>query len=107
MTNLNITLTHADQSQLRMLEATALLRVGEQENFANERNADACLFPIAPSAVQKSSKGWRDAATLLEEQLKEDPKDLSALWLLNIVCMKLGDYPDRVPKEWLIPPKAF
>jgi hypothetical protein len=107
LTNSNLTLDNADASQLRMLEATALLLVGEQENYANERNAGACLFPISPSVARKSSKGWRNAATLLEEQLKDDPKDLSARWLLNIAYMKLGEYPDHVLKEWLIPPKTF
>src|ERR1051325_768311 len=35
------------------------------------------------------------------------PDDLSARWLLNIAYMTLGEYPDKVPPKWLIPPKTF
>jgi hypothetical protein len=33
--------------------------------------------------------------------------DLAARWLLNIAYMTVGEYPDKVPVPYLIPPKAF
>src|SRR5262249_28575698 len=47
------------------------------------------------------------AIAVLTEQLHESPQDLSARWLLNLAHMTLGEYPDKVPTQWLIPPKVF
>jgi hypothetical protein len=32
---------------------------------------------------------------------------LDAQWLLNLACQTLGEYPDRVPREYLLPPTVF
>src|SRR6185436_15523866 len=58
-------------------------------------------------AYHQLPRGSRGAITLLEEHLQGFPQDLSARWLLNLAHMTLGEYPDRVPKQFLIPPKAF
>jgi hypothetical protein len=106
-TNIGITLRADKRSWLRMLKATAMLRVGEQENCLANHNAESCLFPLAPAAYHKLPRGSRGAIVLLTEQLKEFPRDLSARWLLNLAYMTLGEYPEQVPAEWLIPPKTF
>ncbi len=95
------------QAKLRVLKATAMLRIGEQENCLGNHNAESCLFPLSPAAFHKLPRGSEGAITLLTEQLNESPNDLSARWLLNLAYMTLGEYPDQVPAQWLIPPKAF
>ncbi len=32
-----------------------------------------------------------------------DPEDLESRWLLNLAYMTLGEYPNKVPREFLIP----
>ena len=95
------------QGNLRMLKAAAMLRLGEQDNCMDMHNAESCLFPLSPAAFHKVSRGSRGAIPFLTEQLKDFPQDLAARWLLNLACMTLGEYPDQVPAEWLIPPKTF
>ncbi|HWN93445.1 MAG TPA: VCBS repeat-containing protein, partial [Methylomirabilota bacterium] len=95
------------RSQLRMQKAIAMLRLGEQENCQLNHNSESCLFPLPPAAHHQLPRGSRGAVTLLSDQLQEFPQDLSARWLLNIAHMTLGEYPDKVPAPWLIPPKAF
>jgi hypothetical protein len=107
ITNIGIPLNADRRGRLRMLKATALLRIGEQENCLDMHNAESCLFPLAPAAFHKLPRGSQGAIVVLAEQLKEDPQDLSARWLLNLAYMTLGEYPDKVPAEWLIPPKTF
>ncbi len=102
-----IQLNHDLSADLRMGKATAMLRLGEQENCLGMHNAESCLFPLSPAAFHKLPRGSRGAVTLFTEQLKEFPQDLSARWLLNLAYMTLGEYPDKVPAEWLIPPKNF
>jgi hypothetical protein len=107
ITNNALRLDHKLQSELRMFKATAMLRLGEQENCVANHNAESCVFPLSPAAVHKRQRGSRGAITLITEQLKDSPQDLSARWLLNLAYMTLGEYPERVPGEWLIPPKIF
>jgi hypothetical protein len=95
------------RSQLRMRQAVAFLRMGEQENCIARHGPESCLFPLPPAAFRILPRGSRGALTVLEEQLKEFPDDLAARWLLNIAHMTLGQYPDKVPAQWLVPPARF
>jgi hypothetical protein len=100
-------LNHGTALELRRFKAAAMLRLGEQENCMNNHNAQSCLFPLEPAAFHTLPRGSRGAIALLTEQLKEVPQDLSSRWLLNLAYMTLGEYPEHVPAEWLIPPKTF
>src|SRR4030095_10843765 len=95
------------EAGFRMSKTIALLRLGEQENCLRLHNAESCLFPLQPAAYHSVIRGSRGAVEVLKEQLKKEPKDLSARWLMNIAYMTLGDYPNKVPSQWLIPPKVF
>ena len=39
--------------------------------------------------------------------LEESPRDLRVIWLLNIAYMTLGEYPEKVPPQYLIPVELF
>jgi hypothetical protein len=92
---------------LRFLQALTSLRLGEQENCQARHTSDSCLLPIREGGVHQLPRGSRGAVQYLSELLRQSPQDLSARWLLNLAYMTLGEYPDKVPAEWLIPPKAF
>jgi FG-GAP-like repeat/ASPIC and UnbV len=93
--------------ELRMCKALAFLRLGEQENCLARHNAESCLLPLTPLAYHVLPRGSRGAIALLNEQLAQSPDDLSARWLLNLAHMTLGEYPDKVPARFLIPPRTF
>jgi FG-GAP-like repeat/ASPIC and UnbV len=92
---------------LRPYLATAYLRLGEQENCLAHHSSDSCLLPIRGDGVHTEQRGSRGAIRILTQQLTDFPKDLRAAWLLNIAYMTVGEYPDKVPPAWLIPPKVF
>lgn len=92
---------------VRLQLAIAWLRLGEQENCVSNHTTLSCILPLDPSARHRFPNGSSRATELLLEQLEENPGDLSARWLLNIAAMTLGQYPERVPAAWLIPPSAF
>ena len=92
---------------VRSMLATALLRVGEQQNCLEAHSADACLLPIRGGGVHRRQAGSRAAIAVLTGLLEEDPDDLLSRWLYNLATMTLGDYPEAVPAAWLIPPQAF
>lgn len=91
---------------LRDLEITADLRLGEQENCCARHTVDSCFVPIRGSGVHTIERGSRAAIELLLLSLEEDA-DLLDQWLLNLAFMTLGEYPQEVPPQWLIPPEAF
>jgi VCBS repeat protein/ASPIC/UnbV protein len=107
--------THKGTSELSLDNRTFLrhhlaisyLRLGEQENCQLHHNTESCLMPIRGGGIHARPEGSRKAMQILRAQMKEDPSDLTGRWWMNIAAMTLGEYPDGVPKEWLIPPQAF
>src|SRR5687767_693210 len=91
----------------RTVEALDYLRIGEVENCLSLHGPDACIFPFRPGAYHKKQRGSREAIRRLEQILRNNAQDLSARWLLNLAYTTLGEYPDQVPPQFLIPPKVF
>ena len=85
----------------------AALRLGEQENCLLNHRATSCIFPIDRSATHTLQAGARGAIDAFTRRLKAEPKNLATIWLLNIAYMTVGEYPDKVPGQWLIPPGVF
>lgn len=94
-------------STIRSLLAISYLRMAEQDNCLARHNIDSCLLPIRGQGVHTVTRGSTAAIKEYTEILEESPNDLNARWLLNIAYMTLGQYPHRVPKQWLIPPEVF
>jgi hypothetical protein len=94
-------------TDVRMLEALADMRIGEDQNCHLAGSRDACLAPIRGSGIHVRREGSTRAARVLEAVLAREPNNLRARWLLNIAHMTLGSYPDGVPAAQRIPPAAF
>jgi ASPIC and UnbV/FG-GAP-like repeat len=91
--------------------AFAHLRRGETENCAEHHTSASCLFPIQGEGVHTLKRGSTEAVKLYGELLSNPATNsddaLTYRWLLNLGYMTLGQYPDGVPQNWLIPPEAF
>ena len=91
--------------------ALAYFRLGELQNCTWSHNSDACIFPIQNEGIHKERLGAREAAkrylALLDDPGTDKENALVYRWLMNIAYMVLGEYPDGVPKRWLIPLDAF
>src|SRR5262249_36317533 len=72
-----------------------------------QHSRDSCLFPIRSLGVHNIKQGSRAAIQEYTEILNQNPKHLTARWLLNIGYMTLGEYPNHVPSRWLIGPEVF
>ena len=93
--------------RLKHKEALCWMRIGEMTNCLADHNPESCLAPIQGRGVHRFQDGSRNAIKILSEILQRTPDDLAARWLLNIASMTVGDYPDKVPSRWLVPPSAF
>ena len=83
--------------------AMAYLREGERSNCVTHHASASCIMPIQGAGIHTNRNGSEDAIQIYQELLRKDPSDLESRWLLNIAYMTLGEYPDRVPSEFLIP----
>jgi len=87
--------------------AIVFLRKAEVANCIARHNADCCIFPLRGGGVHEDAQPARDAAKSLMYFLDLEPLDLRARWLLNLVHMAIGDYPDGVTPIYRISPDVF
>ena len=92
---------------VRLNQALCHLRMAEQRNCLSNHNSDSCLLPIQGGGIHVWQIGSRQAIGILTNALVSHPDSLAAQWLLNVAAMTVGDYPERVPARWLIPPATF
>ncbi|MCA9198803.1 MAG: CRTAC1 family protein [Planctomycetales bacterium] len=104
---IGIPATHEFMRRLRELSGLAFLRLAEQENCVANHNRDSCLMPIQGAGVHQLRTGAEEARVEFAQSLMADPGDITSQWLLNLAYMALGEYPQGVPKSWLIPEEVF
>src|SRR5262249_40138357 len=85
------------------LQGIIALRRGETENCVQCQGEGSCIFPIQLRAVHGKKRGSHDAIKYFTEYLRLVPNDIRVRWLLNVAHMTVGQYPDQVPSEYLIP----
>ena len=79
------------------------MRLAETENCCLRNSPDSCIIPFQPAAIHTNRVGAEKAIGYFSEVLeKTNGRDERSKWLLNIAYMALGDYPDNVPKDYLI-----
>jgi len=97
----------ATRGELMAIRGVIALRRGEIENCVGCLGPSSCIYPIAREAVHKKTEGSREAIRWFTDYLRESPGDLRVIWLLNLASMTLGEYPDKVPPQFLIPAGLF
>ncbi len=90
------------RANMDALRGVAALRHGEIENCVACCNESSCIFPLAASAIHQRTAGSREAIEHFTRYLRQRPEDLGVRWLLNVAYMTLGEYPQRVPPEYLL-----
>jgi hypothetical protein len=100
-------LTGPDLPRLRESLGIAEMRRAELENCVNGHAAMSCIFPIRSSAQHKMPSGSEHAIQHFLTYLQSAPDDLEVKWLLNIVSMTVGKYPQGVPPAHLLAPEIF
>jgi hypothetical protein len=76
----------------------------------NGTPGERCISPAPARGAGGPEERQRHARAAVEgyqRLLQSTPSDLGARWILNLSYMLLGQYPQHVPSQWLIPPKAL
>ena len=95
------------QTRVLRILGLAYLRQAEVQNCIVRHNRECCIFPLQGGGVHAVPEPAARARDSYERYLKLNPNDLRAAWLLNIISMALGDYPEAVPPRHRIPPSVF
>ncbi len=98
---------HAFVRELDLARVTAWLRLGEVENCVECCNGSSCLAPIAAAGVHTKRRGSERAYQELLHHLADEPTDADSVWLVNLVAMTLGTWPDGVPPAWRLASASF
>ncbi len=93
--------------QLNEVLGIAYLHKSEMENDIYRKPGDRCLLPMLQSSRYSKTEDSRRAVEYFLKYLSGKPDDLEVKWLLNFAYMTLGEYPDGVPKQFLIAPSTF
>ena len=83
------------------------LHRSEMENAAYRSPGEKCLLPIPPGNVYAKTDDSEKAVEYFLKYLDQKPDELEVKWLLNLAYMTLGEYPEKVPSKYLIPPSVF
>jgi len=97
----------SNRNRLRAVLGIIAMRRGEIENCLECVGPSSCIFPIAPDAVHRNQEGSREAIRWFKAYLHESPRDLRIIWLLNIAYMTLGEHPEKVLPEFMLPASLF
>jgi hypothetical protein len=94
---------------------TAYIRLGETQNCCAQYSSNSCIVPIRGDGIHTNKTGSQKAIECFLDVLRHPTDDEveqvqvhePARWLLNIAYMTLGEYPAKVPTEFLVPPEFF
>jgi hypothetical protein len=92
-----------ERSELKALLGIVALRGGETDNCIACVGPSSCILPISADAVHRQQAGSREAIKHFTDFLTGRPGDLRVRWLLNLAYMTLGEYPAKVPQQYVIP----
>ncbi len=94
-------------AKLQELLGIAYLHKSEMENGVYSSPGNKCIFPMVSADAFQNRDDSLKAVDYFEKYLQHKPDELEAEWLLNLAYMTLAMYPDKVPKQYLIPPSVF
>ena len=86
----------------------ASMRLAETENCCAEPSPESCILPFVGPAVHKRTEGAATAMARFEELAVLARGDAywhnTAVWLLNLAALALGNWPEAVAEDLRLPP---
>ena len=95
------------QSSVDWNLALAHLQMAEDQNCVGHRNAASCILPLSKDAIHKLPEHSRAAGDLFLEYVGRHPRNVQAVWLLNLARRVSGDFPDGVPEAMQLSDSAL
>jgi tetratricopeptide (TPR) repeat protein len=94
-------------NQMNEALGISYLHKAGMDNDAYRSPGEKCLLPMRPGNSYAKTGDSEKAVEYFLKYLDQKPDELEVKWLLNLAYMTLGEYPDKVPPKYLIPPSVF
>jgi hypothetical protein len=89
----------------------AHMRRAESRNCCARNAPENCILPIRGGGIHGFPEDSKQAIRYFTEVLTKAPPAtsyyLKSKWLLNVMYMAIGGYPEQVPEQYRIPPAEF
>ncbi len=83
---------------------TVYLRLAEEQNCVAQHCQHSCIYPIQRGGIHQRRHAAEEARRSLRAYLATNPPQAEGLpWLENVLAMILGEYPNSVPPDELLP----
>jgi tetratricopeptide (TPR) repeat protein len=93
--------------ELEEVLGIAYLHKSEMDNDVYRHPGEQCIFPPRSSTRYSKPAASEKAIEYLLKYLQRKPNALDVKWTLNLAYMTVGQYPNGVPHEYLLPPSTF
>ena len=103
----NIAKQNAPQAVPYLLETLGSLYLHRWEMESGGYTSPDSFPPAQPRAHPQNDADAQQAISFFTQFLQVKPDDMEVRWLLNLTYASLGDYPAKVPANFLIPMAAF
>ena len=89
----------------------AHMRLGETDNCCANHVPESCIIPFSETAIHSVRRGSETAIKFFKQAINTvgilPITKYKSMWLLNLAFMTLGEYPQKVPVNYLIPESVF
>jgi hypothetical protein len=93
---------------LLLQRAVVYLRLGELANCVDGHCQASCIFPLQGQGVhQNKAPAEKSLADLLAVVSQQEQPPAVERWLLNLVAMQTGRYPDALPQQFRLPERLW
>ena len=97
--------------ELAYAMGVAYMRMGETDNCCANNVADSCIIPFSETAIHTEKQGSETAIKFFKQSINTEGvlpvTKYRSMWLMNLAFMTLGEYPEKVPADYLIPESVF
>ena len=97
--------------ELAYAMGVAYMRMGETDNCCANNVADSCIVPFSKTAIHTEREGSETAIKFFKQSINTEgvlpETKYKSMWLMNLAFMTLGEYPEKVPSNYLIPESVF
>ncbi len=97
----------AEMPDLEEALGLAYLHKAEMDNDVYRHPGDRCIFPPRNPMRYAKTDASEKAVQYFLKFLESKPDTTDIKWELNLAYMTMGQYPDGVPKKYLIAPAVF
>ena len=87
------------RARIEFYQGLAWMQRAENQNCVAQHGPYSCILPIHEDAIHTTPAAARRAREIFAEHFEKHPAEVQARWLMNVMAMVTGDYPESIPES--------